>query len=108
MLFQSLDVKHHLHDKHCFKHHFNLAHSLSGSNSIIDSHGVNLTPWVGGGIKIGEGHNKNLGGTISKCYKSGGAPMVKIKDFTLASKNRGVGTCPPCPTHLQPMIDTHY
>ena len=28
--------------------------------------------------------------------------MVKIKDFTLASKNLGGGTCPPCPTHLPP------
>ena len=30
--------------------------------------------------------------------------MVKIKDFTLASKNLGgTGPPPPCPTHLPPM-----
>ena len=30
--------------------------------------------------------------------------MVKIKDFTFASKNLGGGgTCSPCPTHLPPM-----
>ena len=37
--------------------------------------------------------------------------MVKIKDFTLASKNLGGGTRapPPCPTELQPMtIDYNY
>ena len=31
--------------------------------------------------------------------------MVKIKDFTLASKNMGGGdTCPLCPTDLPPML----
>ena len=54
-----------------------------------------LDPWARGGIKIWGGANKNLGGRISECYKSGGAPMVKIKDFTLASKNLGGGTCSP-------------
>ena len=36
--------------------------------------------------------------------------MVKIKDFTLASKNLGGGgTCPPYPTELPPMtIDYNY
>ena len=40
-----------------------------------------------------------LGGHINKTvkaqYKSVGAPLVKIKDFTLASQNLGGGTCPP-------------
>ena len=35
--------------------------------------------------------------------------MVKIKDFTLASKNLGRGHVPPCPTELPPMtIDYIY
>ena len=34
--------------------------------------------------------------------------MVKIKDFTLASKNRGGGTGPPCPTHLPPMAVARF
>ena len=46
-------------------------------------------------INLGGG-NKNLGGTISESYKSGEAPMVKIKDFPLASKNLG-GHVPPVP-----------
>ena len=33
----------------------------------------------------------------------GWAPMVKIKDFTLAPKNRGGGHVPQVPTHLPPM-----
>ena len=37
-------------------------------------------------ILIGGKRHKNLGGTISKGNKSEGAPMVKIKDFTLALK----------------------
>ena len=42
------------------------------------------------------------GGHINKTgraqYKSGGVPMVKIKDFTLASQNReGGGARPPVP-----------
>ena len=32
-------------------------------------------------VNMGGRWHKNLGGTISECYKSGGAPMVKIKDF---------------------------
>ena len=34
--------------------------------------------------------------------------MVKIKDFTLASKNLGGGHVPPCPTHLPPMAQRPY
>ena len=45
-----------------------------------------------------------LGGHINKTgraqYKSGGAPMVKIKDFTLASQNLGGGHVPPVPYTL--------
>ena len=33
-------------------------------------------------------------------YKSGGAPMVKIKDFTLASKNLGEGARAPRALHI--------
>ena len=51
----------------------------------------------------GGGHNKNQGGgTISECYKSGGTPMVKIKDFTLASKN--LGGCARAPHAQTPAI----
>ena len=45
----------------------------------------------GGKIRIGGR------GTKRECYKSGEAPMVKIKDFTLASKNLGSGACVPEP-----------
>ena len=39
-----------------------------------------------------------LGGTLIRAqYKSGGAPMVKIKNFTLASQNLGGGHLPPVP-----------
>ena len=34
--------------------------------------------------------------------------MVKSKDFTLASKNLGGGTCPSCPTVLPPMTSCEY
>ena len=54
-------------------------------------------------MKTGGGQiNKTGGGAQSK---SGEAPMVKIKDFTLASQNRGGGGKfdPPCPTHRAPM-----
>ena len=55
-----------------------------------------LRSQAGVGIKIWGAQFKSGGSTISKGYKSGGgAPMVKIKDFTLASKN------PPCPTVQQ-------
>ena len=30
--------------------------------------------------------------------------MIKTKDFTLASKNLGVGHMPSCPTNLPPMV----
>ena len=44
---------------------------------------------------------KTGGGAQSK---SGEAPMVKIKDFTLASQNLWGGAFdPPCPTHRAPM-----
>ena len=39
-----------------------------------------------------EGHINKTGRAQ---YKSGGAPMVKIKDFTLASQNLGGALAPP-------------
>ena len=50
----------------------------------------------GGTIKVGGG------GRISKCYKPGRVPMVKIKDFTLASKNRGGGHVLPSVPYTPP------
>ena len=47
-------------------------------------------------------HRRELG-----LKSGGGAPMVKIKDFTLASKNRGGARAPPpppCPMELPPML----
>ena len=47
------------------------------------------------------------GGQINKTgwaqSKSGEAPMVKIKDFTLTLQNPGGAFDPPCPTHRAPM-----
>ena len=41
---------------------------------------------------------KNLGGgTISKCYKSGGAQMVKIRDYISLQKSGGARAPPPVP-----------
>ena len=52
-------------------------------------------------LKSGGATIKNWEGTISEGYKSGGgAPIVKVTDFTLASKNRGDVT--QCPTELPP------
>ena len=55
----------------------------------------------GGDYENWEDTLENWDGTLINL--GGGAPMVKIKDFTLASKNGGEGTCPPFPTHLPPM-----
>ena len=34
--------------------------------------------------------------------------MIKIKDFTLASKNLGEGTCPPHPVPYTTSAHAHY
>ena len=78
-----------------------VASPLFGEASRLQESG----PWVRGDIKIWGDTIKigGVGGTMSEWYKFGGAPKVKIKDFTLASKNLGGGArAPPCPTHLPP------
>ena len=49
---------------------------------------------------------ENWDGTLIIFIKTGGAPMVKIKDFTIGSKTLGGARAPPCPTQLPPMCVT--
>ena len=66
---------------------------------VLGNHGRPVTMKTGGG---------QINKTGRAQSKSGEAPMVKIKDFTLASQNLGGGAFdPPCPAHRAPMLATN-